>query len=514
MSVNQLGIGARIGIGFGVLMFLIAGLTSYAVTKLIELDSSAAKVMTILGCLLLALGAGIALWLYRGIGAPLKQSIEIAKRMALGDLSQPYEAEAHGELGELQLALQETTARMFRIVADVRHGTVAVAATSGLIAADNTALSSRTESQASALQQTAATMEELTATVRQNAENAKRASQLAHTATDCAIQGGQVVGQVVDTMGSIRASSRKIGDIIGVIDGIAFQTNILALNAAVEAARAGEQGLGFAVVAAEVRNLAQRSATAAKEIKLLIGESVQEVNAGSQLVDDAGTAMNEVVSSIKRVASIMSEIASASVEQSTGIDEINLAVIQTDTMTQQNAALVEEASRTAAGLQEQAVSLSQAVSIFKLGEREFGNADEAVGMVHAARAFMDSRGRDAFIEEVNKLNRGRFIDRDLYLSIYSVAGQCVVGHGTNRRLLGVATHTIKDLDGKFFVKDIMTIAKRDGAGWMEYKWSNPLTKQSMVKSAYFELAGDLILACGTYKRNMNATIGVLRYPAV
>jgi len=387
---------------------------------------------------------------------------------------------------------------MFRIVADVRAGTVAIASTSGLIAADNVALSSRTESQASALEQTAATMEELTATVRQNADNARLGSELAGTATNFAVKGGHVMEQVVNTMGSIRDSSRKIGEIIGVIDGIAFQTNILALNAAVEAASAGDQGRGFAVVAAEVRSLAQRSATAAREIKSLIGDSVEKVNAGGRLVDDAGQTMDEIVASVRRVASLMSEIASASVEQSTGIDEINLAVIQTDSMTQQNAALVQEASRTAAGLQEQAVALSKTVSDFNLGACEFGHPDEAVNMVHSAGAFMVAHGREAIIDEVNRMNKGQFIDRDLYISLYSAAG-IGVGHGTNRRLLGIDALGLKDLDGKLFVKDIMTIAKREGAGWVEYKWSNPVSKEPMTKSTYFEQAGDLVIACGTYK---------------
>ena len=496
--MRQLGVGSRLGLHFGVQQLLLVGLTALAVARLGGLGNSAAQVLAVFGLLSLGISTGLAWWVHRTIATPLRHATGIAQRMAEGDLSQPYTAQAHGELGALQRALQETSERMFRIVADVRLGTMAIAATSGAIATDNGALAARTESQASSLQETAATMEELTATVRQNADNAKQASQLAATATDFATRGGQVVAQVVDTMGSIRDSSRKIGDIIGVIDGIAFQTNILALNAAVEAARAGEQGRGFAVVAAEVRNLSQRSATAAREIKALIGDEVDKVNIGSQLVDGAGQTMGEIVASITRVASIMREIAAASVEQSVGIDEINQAVINTDTLTQQNAALVEEASRTATGLQEQAVALSQAVAIFKLGTREFGSAEEAVAMVHSARAYLDAQGSQALIDEVNKMNQGQFIDRDLYLSIYSLAGQCV-GHGTNRRLLGAQALTFKDLDGKFFIKDILATAQREGAGWVEYRWSNPVTREPMVKSAYFELSQGLILSCGTYR---------------
>lgn len=496
MNFTNLKISTRLIINFGALLFFIAVLTIFAV---VNLSGAAAQVMAFLGLASLVIGAGLVWRVNRGIAEPLQQAMHVAQRMAEGDLSEPYEATADGELGALQHALQETSERMFKIVADVRSGTLAIASTSGAISTDNSALAARTEAQASSLEETAATMEQLTSTVRQNAENSKQASKLAVSATDFAVKGGNVVGQVVHTMGSIKDSSRKIVDIIGVIDSIAFQTNILALNAAVEAARAGEQGRGFAVVASEVRSLAQRSATAAKEIKDLINNSVEKVDAGSQLVDNAGETMGEIVASIKRVASIMSEIAAASVEQSTGIDEINKTVIQIDGMTQQNSGLVEEAARTAAGLQEQAVTLSQAVSIFNLGAREFGSADEAVEMVRRAKSFMEQYGEDALIDDVNKMNKGQFIDRDLYISIYSLSGSKCIGHGTNRRLLGVEASTFKDLDGKLFMKDIMSIARNTGSGWVEYRWSNPVTKEPMTKSAYFELAGDLIIACGTYK---------------
>jgi methyl-accepting chemotaxis protein len=252
------------------------------------------------------------------------------------------------------------------MVTRIRSGANTMATASKEIAVGNLDLSSRTETQASSLQETASAMEELTATVKQNAENARQASQLAGTASAIAVEGGAVVSRVVETMGSINASARKIVDIISVIDGIAFQTNILALNAAVEAARAGEQGRGFAVVAAEVRNLAQRSAGAAKEIKALIGDSVDKVDAGSRLVDEAGQTMGLIVTSIRQVADIMGEITAATQEQSNGIEEVNLAITQMDEMTQQNAALVEQAAAAAESMQEQAQKLAHAVSIFKL----------------------------------------------------------------------------------------------------------------------------------------------------
>ncbi len=498
MNFTNLNIGPRLAISFGLVLVLVVGLTSFAAIKLSAANSDATVVIGI-GLFTLLTGVALTWWVHRSIAKPLRQATIVAQRMASGDLSEPFEADARGELGELQQALQEMSERMFKIVAHVRAGTTAVAATSGLITSDNTALSSRTEAQASSLEETASSMEELTSTVKQNADNAKQANKLMASTTDSALKGGQVVGNVVNTMGSIKDSSRKIVDIISVIDGIAFQTNILALNAAVEAARAGEQGRGFAVVAAEVRSLAQRSAAAAKEIKTLIGDSVEKVDAGSQLVDDAGSAMTEIVANVKRVASIMSEIAAASHEQSSGIEEINKAVMQIDGMTQKNASLVEEAMRTAAGLQDQAVGLSQAVSIFNLGAREFGNADEAATIVQAGVEFMHTYGRDALVEEVNKMSKGQFIDRDLYISIYATGGE-IAAHGANRRLWGLDWSAVKDTDGRFFVSEMVNTARNAGNGWIDYKWVHPVSKDTMVKSAYFEICDDLVIACGFYKQ--------------
>jgi methyl-accepting chemotaxis protein len=280
-----------------------------------------------------------------------------------------------GNPSSLMGVMQQMQTSLAKVVGQVRQGTDTIATASSQIAAGNMDLSSRTEEQASSLEETAASMEELTSTVKQNADNARQANQLAVSASEVAVKGGSVVSQVVDTMGAINTSSRKIVDIIGVIDGIAFQTNILALNAAVEAARAGEQGRGFAVVAAEVRNLAQRSAAAAKEIKTLIGDSVDKVEEGSQQVAQAGKTMEEIVSSVKRVTDIMAEITAASQEQTSGIEQINQAITQMDQVTQQNAALVEEAAAAAASLQEQASALSQVVSVFTLsGSASSGSA--------------------------------------------------------------------------------------------------------------------------------------------
>jgi methyl-accepting chemotaxis protein len=320
----------------------------------------------VLAALAVALGAALAWMLTRSVVEPINEALLIADTVAAGDLSRDFETDRGGDFGRLLRGMGEMEDTLTDVVGRIKTTTDSILVASGQIASGNQDLSSRTEEQASSLEQTAASMEELTSTVKQNADNARQANQLAVSASEVAVKGGAVVGQVVDTMASIDASSKKIVDIIGVIDGIAFQTNILALNAAVEAARAGEQGRGFAVVAAEVRNLAQRSAAAAKEIKGLIDDSVGKVQAGSSLVGEAGQTMQEIVGSVKRVTDIMGEITAASHEQTQGIEQINQAITQMDQVTQQNAALVEEAAAAAASLQEQAGGLAKIVGMFKL----------------------------------------------------------------------------------------------------------------------------------------------------
>ena len=308
----------------------------------------------------------MALWIIRAITGPINQAVGIARAVADGDLSQQFEASGNSETALLLMALKDMQTSLSRVVANVRQGSEGVSTASAEIASGNHDLSARTESQASALEQTAASMEQLSATVKQNADSARQANQLAASASTVAVKGGEVVAQVVDTMKGINDASRKIADIISVIDGIAFQTNILALNAAVEAARAGEQGRGFAVVASEVRSLAGRSAEAAKEIKTLINASVERVEQGTALVDQAGSTMTEVVSSIRRVTDLMGEISAASNEQSLGVSQVGEAVTQMDQVTQQNAALVEEMAAAASGLQSQAQDLVKVVAVFKL----------------------------------------------------------------------------------------------------------------------------------------------------
>ncbi|MBB5606749.1 MULTISPECIES: methyl-accepting chemotaxis protein [unclassified Janthinobacterium] len=334
---------------------------------------SARLFMIILGVLAVGMGVAAALVITRGLlkqlGGEPDYTASIAGSIANGDLSIGIHTQP-SDNSSLLAEMKEMRNSLVNIVGQVRVGTETIGTASREIAAGNLDLSSRTEMQASALEKTASAMEELTSTVKQNADNAREANKLAATASDVALKGGSVVSQVVDTMSSINESAKKIVDIIGVIDGIAFQTNILALNAAVEAARAGEQGRGFAVVASEVRNLAQRSAGAAKEIKTLIDDSAEKTERGTRLVGQAGVTMGEVVDSVRRVTDIMSEIASASQEQSAGIAQVNLSIIEMDGMTQQNASLVEEAAAAAQSLQDQAAELAHVVSIFKLVEGE------------------------------------------------------------------------------------------------------------------------------------------------
>jgi len=342
-----------------------------------QVIDGAGRMNLMLSGLAVVLGGFFAWKVTQSITVPLAQAVTVAETVARGDLGQPIRANTLDETGRLMRALHDMQEKLAGAVRIIRAGSETISSASGQIAAGNTDLSSRTEEQAASLEETAASMEELASTVKQNADNARQANQLAASASEIAQRGGAVVSAVVSTMGDISASSRKISEIVSVIDGIAFQTNILALNAAVEAARAGEQGKGFAVVAGEVRSLAQRSAQAAREVKALIEASVGKVAEGAEHAENAGTTMQEVVASVKRVTDIMGEIAAASQEQASGIEQVNRAVSQMDEVTQQNAALVEEAAAAAGSMQDQAHALVKAVGVFRLGE-DAARRDEAI----------------------------------------------------------------------------------------------------------------------------------------
>ncbi|MBC7957170.1 MAG: HAMP domain-containing protein [Cytophagales bacterium] len=495
MNIDNLTLRSRLLLGFGTMLLILGINTAWAAASV----AGPARLWIIGGGVgAFVVGVASAWWLFRSLIQPLREALAVAQRITSGDLTTQHEVKRRDEFGQLMLALGGMKDQLFKVVSDVRTGTTTVASTSSQISRDNSALSDRTTTQTDSLQNTAASMEQITITVKQNADNAEQANKLVLQASGHAVKGGEVVSKVVNTMGSIKDSSRKISEIIGVIDGIAFQTNILALNAAVEAARAGEQGRGFAVVAAEVRTLAQRSASAAKEIKSLISDSVEKVDAGSKLVDAAGKTMTEIVSSVKHVAEIMKEMAGASHEQSIGIQTVNHAITEIDGMVKQNAKLVKDATQTASTLNEQAVTLLKSVSGFNLGTREHGNADEASALVKQAIAFFKEHGKVALVDEINKLGKGRFVDRDLYLMAIGASDAVFYAHGNNPRVLGNGPAS-KDVDGKPFVKDMAELARSGGQSWVDYKWAHPVTNEVRLKSSYVEKAGDLAIACGIYK---------------
>jgi methyl-accepting chemotaxis protein len=446
---------------------------------------------------LLVLAAILYAVIRNTISRPLATATLAATQLAAGDLTTRIDTTRSDEIGMLLKAINGIGQGLANVVWNIRHGTETLAAATSEIAAGNLDLATRTEQQAAALDKTASSMEEMTSTVRENADNASQANQLARTASEVAIKGGNVVSNVVHTMDSINQSSKKIVDIISVIDSIAFQTNILALNAAVEAARAGEQGRGFAVVATEVRNLAQRSSAAAREIKSLIEASVKTVQNGSELVAQAGTTMEEVVSSIKRVYDIMGEITTASHEQSIGIEQVNQAMTQMDQGTQQNAALVEQAAGAAESLQIQTAELNNIVGVFKIKTAKHGSKDEATAMVKRAIASLDDNGREkTFAEISNKL--GQFCDRDLYVVIYNMNGKNLA-HGANPANVGKEMLDAKDGAGKPFIRERISIIQNHGNGWQDYLFLNPISKQMEAKSMYLDRHEDLIIGCGIYK---------------
>lgn len=415
-SLLHITMGKRIAIAMGIpalLLMCIGGAGWWGLSQEVAAPWLGSFIATTTAMGLLTLMT-LGFYLKRNITKPLQNAINIANTLAAGDLKTKVTVDKTDEFGDLLKALSQLGTNLRATVTDVNTGSHHVSQGAGEIAAGNMDLSQRTEDQAASLEETAASMEELTSTVRQNADNSKQANQLAINASEIASKGGGMMSGVVTTMSSISASSNKISEIISVIDGIAFQTNILALNAAVEAARAGEQGRGFAVVATEVRNLAQRSATAAKEIKGLIDDSVEKVNNGTQLVDDAGKTMDEIVLSIKQVTDIMSEISAASLEQSAGIEQVNQAITQMDEVTQQNAALVEQSAAAAETLENQAKSLTGAISIFKVEQNSTGTDISKLSSIKSNRKARAGKNNLNLVTNNQKLLRKKVSGGDSF----------------------------------------------------------------------------------------------------
>jgi methyl-accepting chemotaxis protein len=431
--------------------------------------------------------------------AAIATPIAAARQIVAGNLTAKIEVDASGELHELMEAMNALNERMYKLINDVRVRSTTVVSTSSQVSRDNETLRIRTEMQIDTLQKTTQAMARLNEIVQQNAEQAQQADELVASASGYAVDGGKAMGQAVTTMGSIRESSRKIVDIIALIDSIAFQTNILALNAAVEAARAGEHGRGFAVVASEVGTLAKRSATAAKEIKSLIHESVNTISTGSKLVDHAGATMSSIVASVNSLTGIIQRISNGSNEQRTGIESVNSKIGELTRLNKSNTHMFSDIIKASGTLNEHAVTLLKSIAGFNLGIREYGTPEEAHAMVGRAVDFLKAHGKDALLAEVNKLDKGQFIERDLYVIVCDLNTYRFVAHGVNPRIHNYDARLSKDPNGRAYMTDMLDLAKRSGEGWIEYTFNHPVTNELMEKSSFVHRVGDLAIACGAYK---------------
>ena len=431
-------------------------------------------------------------WTIKAKFAKLSESLE---SIGLGELSGRAQTILEGESGRVIDSVHQMNRDLVDIVRHVRASAQRIKSAASEIAAGSGDLSHRTEEQASSLEQTAASMEELTSTVKQNSENAGQANALAHRATLVATHGGEIVTRVVETMNEMQQSSKKIVEIVSLIDSIAFQTNILALNAAVEAARAGEHGRGFAVVAAEVRSLAQRSADSAKEVKQLIYSSVERVDGGSKLVSDAGATMKEIVTTVRHVSELMAGIADASAQQTAGIQEINQTILTMEQVTQQNAALVEETIAASHLFEDEVENLQEVVGHFKLDRAE--GRHTCVALVRRGVAHIEDSGKHKACDDFDD-PRGGYIFGEFYISAFDVHG-VRMANGLDPASRGEHIYESRDADGKQHVRAIIEKAKLRGKGWEDYKWTNPITRRIEPKSVYFELIDDVVVTCGIYR---------------
>ena len=489
MTTGQLGIARRLWLHSALLLGLMCVPVGAAL-----LDASNSVVVA-LGLAALGLGSGAAYFVTRSVAVPLAQAVHVARQVATGDLSRDVDPQAARGIEELFAALADMTGNLRRMALNVRASADAITHASGEIAAGNSDLSQRITEQASSLEETAATMQQMLSTVRQNAEHSRNAQQLAGDTTRIAVQGGEVVREVAQTMERISRSSQQIAEISGVIEGIAQQTNILSLNAAVEAARAGEQGRGFAVVADEVRALARRSADSAKQIKALIDDAVSQVGQGAQLAQEAGATIDKVVASVKQVSEAVESISAASLEQRQGIEQVNQSIVQMDAVTQQNATLVESAAASASALEEQAFQLTGAIRTLRIKSNDAAVA--ATALVRKAGTYLQRNGPERAIAAFND-ERGDFVQGDLYIVFYDLRGRCLA-HGTNAALRGTDQIDQRDPDGKYVVRERLQLARERTSFWQDYKHRNPVTGEIAEKSHYFERVGEYLVGCGIYK---------------
>ena len=484
----------RLNLAFGTIVLLLTALTTLAAN---QMEGTPEAFAIGLGLAALVATLACAAWLQRSVIGPLGPATRAVAQLGAGRLKQAISTEGTGELRPLVQELEDVRRRLAEVVYQVRTASTNVAINASQITIDNEALSGRTDTQAESLQQTAASIEQLTATLRVSASTAQQANDLARAAAARAEQGGEAMREVVETMGSIRASSHGIRDIIGVIDGIAFQTNILALNAAVEAARAGEQGRGFAVVATEVRSLAQRCAEAAREIKGLIGASVQQVDAGGARVDQAGAAIAGIVTEVRQVAELIGQIDAISQEQSSGIQSINDAIGRIDGATQDNATLVSAAARTAAALKERAAAVTRVMSVFDAGGTEQGTLEEARQLMERGCEFVRQHGMQALMADINRMEHGQFVMGDLYLNVLDESGT-FVAHGNNPGRIGTGPQ-LRDLDGMCFPQQFVRVALQRGEGTVDYRMKHTLTGEVAVRSSFVKRVGKHVITCPYYK---------------